>query len=261
MAPTRWIKIADDLRERVIAGEWEPGARLPSNRELMQQYDTKTQATVSRAIGALIAEGLLITDPAAPRLGVRVRARHLLKRDLANTLRLEYRRAHSPDGHNGEGLFEATTGVDAFTRVAVEYAPATADQTIAERLGIEVGTPLLRRTFRYSLDDTPHQVATSYMTAATAESAGLRSKADEVTGEGTISQLLRAGITVDSARVVIESRQPTPDERQSLLLPAGIPVFIHSRTLYAASTPVETGNAVVSSDQVAYTINIDLAGS
>src|SRR5690606_10313121 len=105
----------------------------------------------------------VISDPTAPRLGVRVRARHLVYRDLARTLQLEYRRAHAQVSHNGEGLFEATTGTDAFTRVCVEYAHVAATGPIAERLDLSERAPLLRRTFTYSLDDTPHQVATSFM--------------------------------------------------------------------------------------------------
>lgn len=261
MAPARWTHIADDLRERISRGEWEPGEKLPTNRELMQQYDTKTQGTVARAVAALIAEGIVISDPTAPRLGVRVRARHLVCRDLARTLQLEYRRAHAQVSHNGEGLFEATTGTDAFTRVAVEYTNVTATDSIAERLDLPEGAPLLRRIFTYSLDDTPHQVATSFISVSVAEAAGLITEADETMGDGTIAQLLRGGIEVDEARVNLECRQPTPAERQSLLLPAGIPVFIHSRTLYADDRPVETGYAVVASDQIAYTLDINLAGA
>lgn len=51
-----WRQLADALRERIAAGEWPPGARLPSESRLMQEYGLG-RTTVRRAVQALRAQG------------------------------------------------------------------------------------------------------------------------------------------------------------------------------------------------------------
>lgn len=72
-------QIQDDLRARIAAGEWPPGARLPSTRELVAFYQQKLRAptlateTVRRAVSLLIEteelrgqQGLGVFVPDAP---------------------------------------------------------------------------------------------------------------------------------------------------------------------------------------------------
>ncbi|MGN9807306.1 GntR family transcriptional regulator [Micromonospora sp. L32] len=53
-----YVQIADDLRRAVQNGEYEPGAKLPSGRELAKQYGVALM-TVTNAIGLLRDEGLV----------------------------------------------------------------------------------------------------------------------------------------------------------------------------------------------------------
>src|SRR5262245_16958648 len=55
-------QIAASLRERIRAGEWAPGEKLPSIPALAQAYAVAKQ-TVQRTIDQLRVEGLLITRP------------------------------------------------------------------------------------------------------------------------------------------------------------------------------------------------------
>ena len=55
-SPSR--QIADALREEIVSGRIEPGKKLPSERELVEEYGTASQ-TVKQAIGLLKAEGLV----------------------------------------------------------------------------------------------------------------------------------------------------------------------------------------------------------
>ncbi|MFE3523779.1 GntR family transcriptional regulator [Streptomyces sp. NPDC059161] len=57
-----FTKIADHFRERITSGELEPGARLPTNREIAGSWQTAA-ATVSRALQALQVEGYIRTTP------------------------------------------------------------------------------------------------------------------------------------------------------------------------------------------------------
>lgn len=55
---TRYRIIADDLRERVVGGEFAPGGLLPSEAELTAHYDA-SRVTVRRALEALRSEHLV----------------------------------------------------------------------------------------------------------------------------------------------------------------------------------------------------------
>lgn len=50
--------IADDLESRIRSGEYAPGARLPSYRELADIYDVSV-STASKAIALLVERGLI----------------------------------------------------------------------------------------------------------------------------------------------------------------------------------------------------------
>lgn len=57
----RYERIVADIRSKIHAGELRPGDRLPSTRELREQYGC-SQVTVRTAILLLQAEGLLRGD-------------------------------------------------------------------------------------------------------------------------------------------------------------------------------------------------------
>ena len=67
----RYEQIADDLEERISAGEFPPGAKLPSRRELIEYYDV-TAPVIDRAMQNLRAKGITET---LPGVGVYVRER------------------------------------------------------------------------------------------------------------------------------------------------------------------------------------------
>lgn len=63
--PPRWMtyeQIADDLAERIATGEYPPGSRLPSNRELAALYSVST-ATIERVQIVLRERGLTVGYP------------------------------------------------------------------------------------------------------------------------------------------------------------------------------------------------------
>ena len=58
MTQTLDQQIRADLESRIRSGEWAPGHRIPTERELMARYGC-ARMTVGKAIGALVAEGLI----------------------------------------------------------------------------------------------------------------------------------------------------------------------------------------------------------
>ena len=58
--PLGYRRIADDLRARIAAGEYAPGTKLPTYRELAEQYHHAGITTVQKAVGLLMTEGLVV---------------------------------------------------------------------------------------------------------------------------------------------------------------------------------------------------------
>ncbi len=55
----RYVQLCDELRERIVLGDFKPGDRLPSFTEMRQQYGV-SQSTLERAHGILEVEGLTV---------------------------------------------------------------------------------------------------------------------------------------------------------------------------------------------------------
>ena len=162
----------------------------------------------------------------------------------------------------GSGLFEAMTGTETDDlSVTTEYERSGAPGRVAAMLGVEPGTDLLIRTFRYAIASMPHQVARSYLPADIASKAGLTSPESERPGVGTIAQLYRAGIAVGHVHISLETRMPSANESAELAIPPGTPVYEHWRIMHRQdqpTTPVEVSTAVVPGDRVAYVLDVDL---
>lgn len=60
-ATPRYVQIADDLRGKITAGAYPPGHKLPSNKELTEQYGV-ADGTVRAALEELRGEGIVETQ-------------------------------------------------------------------------------------------------------------------------------------------------------------------------------------------------------
>lgn len=56
-----WRRLTDELRRLIVAGRWQPGDRLPTQRELAAIVDAGSRGTVQRAVDQLRAEGYVTT--------------------------------------------------------------------------------------------------------------------------------------------------------------------------------------------------------
>ncbi|QIS09380.1 GntR family transcriptional regulator [Nocardia arthritidis] len=243
----QWEDIATDLRARIAAREWAPGQQLPPMRALADRYKSASHAPVNRAVLALIGEGVLITDPNAPRRGVRVRSQQVIVHDLIG---------HSPaTGAPGERTFEQAFQVEGELDVRTSYAWQDASTRVAQQLQIDPGTPILIRTFVYMINNTPHQLARAHMTADLAREIGLTDESVEVPGRNTAAWLGTAGIKVSREHLEISVRTPTQEEREILLVPPAVAVIQRDSVTYSETTPVEYWLTTVVADQVRYTID------
>src|SRR5262245_31199485 len=119
-------QIAASLQQRVRAGEWAAGERIPSIPALAQAYGVAKQ-TVQRTIDHLRVEGLLITRPGS---GTYVRG---VRRRLNRLSRGRYgtRRGHHADLARR------------YRQELLHVGPAPAPPEVADAFGVAGGTPLV----------------------------------------------------------------------------------------------------------------------
>lgn len=214
-------QIAAMLRRAIQAGDLEPGAKLPSEAALIEQFGV-ARMTARQAIQELRGEGLVIAEHGR---GVFVRPMPPVRR-LASD---RFARKHRADG-KAAFLAEAEKtgyqpGVD---RIKVSRAAASAP--IAERLRLKPDAEVIVRARRYLANGRPVEIATSYLPVDVA--GGTRAEEPDPGPGGIYARLEDSGHTLERFTEEVGARMPTPDERNSLEIGAGIPVLTVVRTAY-----------------------------
>ncbi|GAA1213211.1 GntR family transcriptional regulator [Prauserella alba] len=214
-------QIAGMLRSAIESGTLEPGARLPSEAALMENFGV-ARMTARQAIQELRGEGLVIPEHGR---GVFVRPMPPVRRLASDRFARRHRDA-------GKAAFIAEAdkagyqpGVD-----RIEISRTTATETIAERLRLPAGDEVLVRDRRYLANGRPVEVATSYLPIAIADGTPIE-EPDPGPG-GIYARLEEAGHTLARFSEEVGARMPTPDERTALEIGPGIPVLTVVRTAY-----------------------------
>jgi GntR family transcriptional regulator len=202
------LQIAASLRQRIRAGEWGAGERLPSIPALATAYSVAKQ-TIQRTIDQLRVEGMLITRPGS---GTYVRG---TRRRLNRLSRGRYgpRRGYHAD--------LAARYRQTLTEVGVVPAPAE----VTDAFGVPAGTPLLvRRHIVRTDEDQPVEIGASWFLPALATGTSLV----EERGYGRpLYQEVedQTGRRYASASDQLSARLPTRDEAAALFIRPDTPVL------------------------------------
>jgi DNA-binding GntR family transcriptional regulator len=152
---SRFRDIAAEIRKRIEAGEWAPGAKLPRLDDFAQQYSANRD-TVNRAIGVLEVEGYVW---AVQGSGITVRYGAMRPRRPRGDL---VKRNEQATGYS----FPSASGQELWIQHGPsEMAPATLDDArLAKLLGVPAGTEVLRRhRVTGPASEAPYQVVTSWI--------------------------------------------------------------------------------------------------
>lgn len=242
---SRFKEIADQLRSRIEAGEWEPGAKLPTLNDLAAEFEANRD-TVGRAVAHLEKQGYVL---AVQGRGIIVRyglsrprrpRGNLVKRNVATD-------------HPGYS-FPSATGQEKWKHHVPRdnsVQPLT-DPRIAKMLGVEPGTPVMRR-FRVTGPESepPFQINTSWIHPRGVEDAPGVGEAAPAPGDW-LYQLEKAGHWPISWTEVHRARMPTDDEARLLEIPTDLPVLeiVRVGTSGGDHLPIEVTEYVLASDRV-----------
>jgi GntR family transcriptional regulator len=235
-------RIAHDLRTQILNGDLPPGSMLPSETELVRSYGS-SRGPVRQAINLLRSEGLIDSHQGR---GVFVR-----QRPPARRLQIE--------GMDGARETEASSSGEVGGQLEVRrYAPVVATAEVAHRLGLQEGTRVLARGFRFIVEGRPAQLADSYIPYDLVKGTPVEDPDNEPWPGGTIAQLRSLGVEVREITEDVATRTPTPDEIQALELRPGTPVFEVTRTIHAADRPVTTSRLVIAGDRYVLSYRIPI---
>jgi GntR family transcriptional regulator len=231
-------QIAHVLREEITAGKLAPGAAVPTEKELADQYGV-SRNTVRLALSALTNEGLIT--------GGRGRGRVVRRREP-----LIYYASRSESNRRRN-----VSEVDAFMQdvkeqgrsasQTIEVGILAAPPDIAHALEIEPGTTVVvRRRLRF-VDGQPWSTADSYYPLSAVEGTAILNPADIPQG---VNRLL-AELGHEQTHYVDELtvRMPDPNEAQRLDIGSGVPVLIQTRVGYTARGPVRVAVAMMPGDR------------
>ncbi|KOV67776.1 GntR family transcriptional regulator [Streptomyces sp. AS58] len=231
------MRVAGDLRKKIVDGQLPPHTRLPSQARIRQEYGVSdTVALEARKV--LMAEGLVEGRSGS---GTYVRERPV-PRSVA-------RSGFRPAG--GATPFRQEQS-DAAARGTWESSSeqTAASGAIAERLGIRPGDRVMCTKYLFRESGEPMMLSTSWEPiAVTGRTPVMLPEEGPLGGMGVVERMAAIDVVVDNVTEEVGAR---PGLAEELLTLGGVPghvVLVVQRTFYASGRPVETADVVIPADR------------
>jgi GntR family transcriptional regulator len=234
-----YLRVANDLRARIASGEFPPGAKLPSETNLIAEYGPgASRIVIKNAIGILKGERLVEGHPGS---GYFVPVPHvrLVRQAHARGMRTDDGQSTSPFARDAQRA--GLTG-----RWEHHSEHTTAPDVIAGRLGVATDTAVMRTGYRFLANDVPVQLSTSWEPLELTVSTPVEWPEDGA-AVGVVARFDTINIRIDECAEHVTMRPASPSEIEALDLPLrGAHVIAIERTYYSAGRPVETADIVLS---------------
>lgn len=232
-----YLRVADDLRRKILDGSLPPHARLPSQARIRTEYGVSdTVALEARKV--LMAEGFVEGRSGS---GTYVRDRPRQRR----IIRSGYRPAGSATPFRQEQADEGCKGTWE-SRSSQDLASAA----VAERLRIEPGDRVMRTNYLFRTEGEPSMISTSWEPLSlTARTPVLLPEEGPVGGQGVVERMAAIDVVVDHMAEEVGARPGLAEETAAL---GGVPghiVIEIRRTYFCSGRPVETADVVIPAER------------
>jgi DNA-binding GntR family transcriptional regulator len=232
-----YLRVAGDLRKKIVDGRLPPHARLPSQARIREEYGVSdTVALEARKV--LMAEGLVEGRSGS---GTYVRERPVPRRVARSGFRPE--RGATPFRQE-----QADAGVRGTWVSSSEQAEAP--DAVAERLGIEPGDRVMRTRYLFREAGEPMMLSTSWEPLAlTGRTPVMLPEEGPLGGMGVVERMRAIDVIVDNVTEEVGAR---PGLAEELVLLGGVPghvVLVIERTYFASGRPVETADVIIPADR------------
>ncbi|GGJ99151.1 GntR family transcriptional regulator [Streptomyces camponoticapitis] len=238
-ASSRYLEIAEALRQSILDGEYPIGARLPSESDLAAHWSA-SRGTVRQAVGLLASEGLI---------GSRQGARRVV---------LRQERRHSFQQLNSFAQWARAMGSEVASRILTRTTrPATAEETA--RLDIAPGSEVLDVLRLRHLDGEPVLVERTAYTdwvapAVRALPEDCVSIMDSIAAE--------AGIVAHYGEHLIDALAAGSEDARLLRVRRGSPLLRQRYLTYtAAGRPIEWTDDRYRAGTVAFSVSNSAAAA
>ncbi|MFE7214376.1 GntR family transcriptional regulator [Streptomyces sp. NPDC057611] len=237
-----YLRVADDLRKKIVDGLLPPHTRLPSQARIREEYGVSdTVALEARKV--LMAEGLVEGRSGS---GTYVRERPVPRRVARSGFRLA----------GGATPFRQEQA-DAEVRGTWESSSTQAEASgaVAERLGIKPGDRVMRTRYVFRNAGEAMMLSTSWEALAlTGRTPVMLPEEGPLGGMGVVERMRAIDVIVDNVTEEVGARPGLAEELQALGGVPGHVVVVVQRTFYASGRPVETADVVIPADRyrVAY---------
>ncbi len=231
----KYYQLAAILREKIENGDWEPRSAIPSERQLEVLYDI-SRTTIREAIDQLVRQGYLYREHGR---GTFVSPQKLQKAmlDLTSFSEDLLRRGIQP----GQ-IIRSLEWIVPIPKILqrLELAPATKVLRI-ERIRLGDGVPIGLQTSFLALKE------------------GQEITREELEERGSLYTILQEKLRIipSEADETLEVTLATPEEAALLQIPAGAPLLLSERVLFAQDRrPVEYVKILYRGDRYRYTVRL-----
>jgi GntR family transcriptional regulator len=214
-------QIAAWLRDRIINGDFEPGEKLPSLRQMEAQFGVATN-TVRAAIATLTSERLVISEQGR---GVIVRRHRQL------TMRPAAYKNPAPQGEKYQWLVENEKRGMAAKAKLLHVGEVIPPAAVREVFQLDKNEPALLRRQVLSLDGEPCELVEVYLPLAIAAGTKLMNSHLLRGGSGRVLEDL--GYPSVRCEDRVSAQLPTPEQYAALKMPTKLPVLRTFRTTYS----------------------------
>ncbi len=215
-----YVRIASELRERILDGTYGPGALLPSRNEISAEFGVSA-ITARDALAVLSHEG---------------RARAIKGRGHIVRRRRPRMTVHARI--YGEALADGLRDL-LLHRLDVYQEPPPENIALPLQTGAEEVVWVWRAVWAATSDKKPVRIHVSWLRGLAADAGeSLRAASPELPWPEAVRQL--TGRAVDTVRQHTRARGANPFEAETLEIPPGTTVFVtHATTFDADHQPIE----------------------
>lgn len=237
-------QIADALRERIRSGSYAAGSKLPSETELLEEFEV-TRQTVRRGLAVLQQEGLTESS----------RGKGVFVREVPPVLAVRNTRFSRAARRAGKGALAAEAEALGLEWQSEELGveTVTLSPAVAEVLGEDRAVVKRRRMW---VGGVPTQLADSYVPASI--DAEIKWSEGATAPGGIYGLLEQHGHEITRFREELTVRHASPEESVALDLPSAAPVVVLTRhAIDQAGKVCEFFDSVAAGDKHRYVYEFD----
>lgn len=228
----RYSELLSRLREKIQSGEWEEGRKLPTERELSEEYGV-SRATVRKALDILEQRGQVYRKQGKGTFVKNKPFDHKLSKSYS--LREELRRR----------------GIRCTVKI-LEFSLIYPDSEVCSRLNVTKERRVIRLRRLFYADMVPFALDTTYLPHDLFSEA----TPEQIDQNGLYNTFAKMGLSISRAVETIRGARLREDEARLLHIEPDVTVMQKSRVAYDGARAIEFSDGVVRSDFFSYTVEL-----